>query len=509
MSSFRNLPPELLSLILRNLNSPRDLHSLISASPSCLHAFLGNKYRILLWLCVKGIQPGALRDALALHHAPRRTVAHGRMGLRCNEGVEPTDSEPFLSKYFSDATFEPPTDMADLTELLRLQSLVSRFAHGYFKEATALLGAPLAPSDPTIIGEVAPPSPTEWTRLQRAFFRYELYCRAFPSDKKPLYQCTHARDQCELFMDRLKPWEVEEITCVHNYLTRQVGSVVDAVEDLVVMEVLTADGARRMPSVDPSRWRRPNRRGSQVASGWYNFPPSMTSTADAAAAVGGTNATGEALATYLNELVPFGDLVPYGLGLFSDITQEDIPCFISNVSSCGLEYVQRLLDASDERQVQMVQEHAFLDREFLGEALRYSVSRRGLFARPRREKVINDDPNAANTGYSLFRRREDISNAMFSDSEAIIHDPLREMGYAFWDFDRIKAERPRLNLERAREVPDEEISSKRLRRNVLSVQTRLRGVVLPRAELTKIADMFAYRGWVGDEDEEEDEYEDE
>lgn len=506
MSSFDNLPPEILSLIQRNLNKRRDLHSLIAASPNCLHTFLGNRYRILLSVCVNGIQPGALRDALAVHHAPRRTVSHGRKGLRCNKGIQPIDCEPFLSKYFSDATFDVPTGMADVTALMQLQTRVFRFAHGYFMEATALLGAPLAPGDPPTMGDVAPPSPTEWTKFQRAFFRYELYCRAFPSDQRPLcLSRTAGRNQCELFMDRLKLWEVEEITCVHNYLTRLVGPVVDAAENRVVMEVFTADGARRIPSVDPSPRRRSNRRQSEVASERHLFHSSTTPTTDAAAAVDGANVTGEALAAYLEELVPFQDLEPYGLDLFADIVQEDIPCYISNVSSCGLEYIQHLLDARDKGQVQMVQEHALLFREFIGEALRYSVSRNRRRARTRREMVINDDPDAANTGYSLFRRRREVFDAMYSDTEAIIHDPLREMGYVFWDLDRIKAERPRLNLERAREVPDREISSKRLRRNVLSVETRLRGVVLPRAELTRIADMFAYCGWVGNGDEDDSE----
>ena len=107
--------------------------------------------------------------------------------------------------------------------------------------------------------------------------------------------------------------------------------------------------------------------------------------------------------------------------------------------------------------------------------------------RIRRGMVINNDPGAAKTGYSLFGRfGYRVYSGVYDCSNNIMYDLLREMGYVFWDYGKVKTAIPRANLERARDeaesagdLSDGEVSSRRLRRNRLSVEEKLKGAALP------------------------------
>lgn len=61
------------------------------------------------------------------------------------------------------------------------------------------------------------PSPLETIRIQRAFYRYELFCTMFPINNS-----THSDDPMDishLFLSIYEPWENEEIACIHDFLT--------------------------------------------------------------------------------------------------------------------------------------------------------------------------------------------------------------------------------------------------------------------------------------------------
>lgn len=56
--------------------------------------------------------------------------------------------------------------------------------------------------------------------LYRAFLRFEIYARVF-RPAQTLFDLTayDGQTQFQLFIRRFEPWEVEEITCVHQYLS--------------------------------------------------------------------------------------------------------------------------------------------------------------------------------------------------------------------------------------------------------------------------------------------------
>lgn len=148
MAALETLAPELLILIQRMVDSPRDLHSLISASPTCFRSFCLNRRQILLSVVVNGILPGALRHAVAICHVPPPVVSRSRQRKRRRHDPDiPSNSlKAFLDKYFSEEAFDLLTNITDIATLFRLQALVSRFADEYFVRATGLLCTTNAPT---------------------------------------------------------------------------------------------------------------------------------------------------------------------------------------------------------------------------------------------------------------------------------------------------------------------------------------------------------------------------
>lgn len=82
MATIKSLAPELLILIQRMLGSLRDLHSLIAALPPCFRTFRLNRTQFLSSVVVNGIQPGALRHAVAIFHAPPPPTTRSRQRKR-------------------------------------------------------------------------------------------------------------------------------------------------------------------------------------------------------------------------------------------------------------------------------------------------------------------------------------------------------------------------------------------------------------------------------------------
>lgn len=211
--ALRCLPPELLSGILRLLDSPRDLLSLIIASPRCRAAFNSAPTIFITSALRNAIEPEALPYALAAI----RLLA-----------IEPTQSEAldsFLKAYFGKCSFAFPADMAGLRLLCRLYICVSFFIDDYSSRAMRTMTSDPSPS-PAIM---SPLSRTKSARFQRAFFWYEIYCALFPT--APRECIVGLKVQASRFLTHLAIWEVEEISCVHFYLTTFMGNYINRLEN--------------------------------------------------------------------------------------------------------------------------------------------------------------------------------------------------------------------------------------------------------------------------------------
>lgn len=64
-------------------------------------------------------------------------------------------------------------------------------------------------------------SATENRRIERAFIRFELYCRLFGKDMEYGKEIKSV-EQVDIFLVKLPAWEIEQLACVHDYLFRRI-----------------------------------------------------------------------------------------------------------------------------------------------------------------------------------------------------------------------------------------------------------------------------------------------
>lgn len=486
MGPLDALAPELLVLIQQALDSPRDLYALIAASPVCLHIFDSHRASILASVLINSVEPVALHHALAVSHAPTSLTDGTSMRPRLPVPKVPPPLQSFLDEYFCNS-LEIPTDIPRLTSLCRLQRLVSRFSNDYFLHTTRLLQIP--PANETGPAYSAPLSLTERARLERAFFRYELYSRLFPlGPGMSIKSVFSGGTQFGLFLERLEPWEVEEISCVHNYFTSLVRELIVALEDRVVRAVLMSPGLETPDGAQPSfpdavthgspsnNSKPPDRCNHQSTPG-----------ADNSAVIN----CGDRLDRN-QELVPFADLELHGLTLFETVRRRDVPRFISNMASFGLEHMARLLDGDDDQKKVMIRKHAPFGRDFLPEALKHTPLLDSEHPPPAHAEgdVLDNDPRHPNLGYVLFSRKGlTLYHEIYNHSRDLVYNPLRERGYVFWDSARVKIPAVQQCLKEAKDVSRDTVLSKSwLRRE--SVEERLSGVRIPRSQMRSVIREF-------------------
>lgn len=66
------------------------------------------------------------------------------------------------------------------------------------------------------------PSASEIHRMERTFFRFEIYCNLFRKYKTLSEKRFTPKEQMELFLKQFPPWEVEQLVCVRDYLLRYI-----------------------------------------------------------------------------------------------------------------------------------------------------------------------------------------------------------------------------------------------------------------------------------------------
>ncbi|KAJ6789205.1 hypothetical protein PWT90_06796 [Aphanocladium album] len=242
---FEAIPNELIFLILSHCDSKRDLHSLIAASPCCYRVFASSPGSVLLPL-LRRIVPSALwRDFAAVCRADIFTQTDATTGSIARK----EDVCLFLDRYFGSG-FDIPSDKASIVAAFRLHATISYFVSDYVNTAAGeiaflaehgvdgsacsvrpgrsirssspdssslpLQGRTSRTTDATAFKTV---SSAEHVRFFRGFLRLELQSRVFRRARR-IFPMIPGREQYDLFLRRMPPWAVEELTCAHDYLTR-------------------------------------------------------------------------------------------------------------------------------------------------------------------------------------------------------------------------------------------------------------------------------------------------
>ena len=247
-NSFDRLPAELITPILLELPTSQSLYSLLRASPRSYQVFLASKEKILISLMRQTIQPAALFDALAAIQASQ---------LR-GKGSDRREVLTFLRKYENrrhKALEQEPmllnvTSAVSLCQLYRstqcfIKDLTSR-SNFYLRRCGArrVMQTRSSPREdfsfPGFDGlwrgkgfsidrdfRYTPLSEGEEARLQRAFYRYELYTQIFSSSIGG--KLWGLPSDSHFFLKKYQHWEVEELACVSNYLWSLLSSSFDRV----------------------------------------------------------------------------------------------------------------------------------------------------------------------------------------------------------------------------------------------------------------------------------------
>lgn len=154
-----------------------------------------------------------------------------------------------------------PSDIVRVIGFAKLLALVNRFVDEYALHAARRMGLELG-SD-----QFPPISTSERARIQRAFFRYELYSRVFMVSGSGI----DGIDQGRFFFSKLRSWETDEIVHAHKYLASLTGEVIDDWQEQVVQAALAAPGARIPAGLDPNTHGTDERHTTGIMT-WGRLP---------------------------------------------------------------------------------------------------------------------------------------------------------------------------------------------------------------------------------------------
>ncbi|GJN69583.1 hypothetical protein PLICBS_003632 [Purpureocillium lilacinum] len=239
---FQSLPTEILGMILRSIDTPKDLDAAVRAYSTWFRIFHTAPARTLSEVLRNSVHPAIIGDMIVAAKCPRIGRVLG------------TDFAKLYGDYTADiVTFtedllqnQPrlrrcPEYMPGLTSLSRLIVRTSLLADDFFRRAISALARPRGGcannnedgnSFAPVRREFDNLSHTERARLQRAFARLETYIEVFSSFNP------RGREQSRQILQNLEPWEVEEMSCVYHHFVQKLGKKVCEEQDRLVDRVL-------------------------------------------------------------------------------------------------------------------------------------------------------------------------------------------------------------------------------------------------------------------------------
>lgn len=503
---LRDLPPELLSMILEAVDSPPNLHHLIAALCACYRVFALSPERCLSSTLRNAILPAARRYAIALLHIPSPLP-----GARVPEA---TAIKEFLAEHLDDHNIVFPKDRASLVALSRRHFRIIRFLEHYAGRSLQGLETSNIPnrsfpwwaSDHVDLGShwnleqnsvCSRLSFTERSRFQRAFYLHELYCKAFPIDPDSRDGDTilPSAAQYSHFLRRLHVREGEEMTCVHQYFVSLTCGITDDIEEQFVQAVHAAPGLKH-PTVRARSSSRDSRKRRRLAlpssAGFmedatvslcrsppaFNLPSGDPSTASRE---NGTNSEVDMRGFSYMELI--------GLDLYSNDGRHEAFENASFLSSLGLDFVYDLLIANDEQRRETIRANNPAQRAFLREAIEHHPQF-GF----RNTTSQEEDASQSPLGWSMLRN---INGSCYRTYLRDPANPLHDKAYIFWDAWRLQDPAIKARLYANQNMGPEDLRAIYSLRRGRSAEERLRGYKVPLSEMKRIVHLFesTYNPW--------------
>lgn len=213
------LPPELKIEVMQRVDEISSLSTLIHSIPSFFNVFINAKGTILHSVLRRAIQPLVTQDALTVVASSKLTVPG------------PDEVRQFLEEYKHrlkiknlTALTEPSSPLSLHIDLAQKHKLVEWFTNDLC--GSILSTHPFDHQQNEI--KPLPVSTDETVRIHRALYRFELYCDLF----RPTIPSRLGSDEArERLLDLWPAWEVEELSCIHKYLSRRLSDVIDEVAE--------------------------------------------------------------------------------------------------------------------------------------------------------------------------------------------------------------------------------------------------------------------------------------
>ena len=243
-TSLEDLPAELITAILYTVASPTAIRSLIQASARCYKIFLLCKDDILLTTLREFLRPEIKSHLLMVREAYALPPFGGNIwSLAQQHGPERV--EAFVNKFSRDHQFGGQVLHSVTPHFvvpqLRTVCTMEYFVEDYCDWVSDHLRSSKrhSPTTELVTGMPSPPrahqdlSRVERWRLQRAFFRFEIFSTALhcagAHDRAPSAKLFSQRHN-DRFLNILQPWEREEFVCILDYLSAKVEAVFDKLE---------------------------------------------------------------------------------------------------------------------------------------------------------------------------------------------------------------------------------------------------------------------------------------
>ncbi|KAM3065823.1 hypothetical protein ACMFMG_009952 [Clarireedia jacksonii] len=215
--ALEDLSVELKVNILEFISDISSLHALVRASPLFYRAYF-HRRKLILWTVLfnqfEHYDSVVLSEALAAQQASQITWEDSCQ--RRNDLMEFLTGYKNRSQTSTTANRED-LDVDTLAAIAKRQLLINQLSSQFSRSRLSF--------DPVTGQKVEafePLSHTEAVRIQRALYRYELFCAVFPPNPvrghRFLSDPLDAQEKAHYLLSLYQPWEVEEMICVHDYL---------------------------------------------------------------------------------------------------------------------------------------------------------------------------------------------------------------------------------------------------------------------------------------------------
>lgn len=195
------LPNELKTTILAMLPDFETLRSFVLVSSDFYWAFKAEEVEITGQILLREIPRPLFEESVALREAKSDRATRW----------SPPQTKGFFKKYSSRVSeFLRTCDLPQALELIQYHRTVQNLAHEFAESAFAIAEEQFAKVKGSLHLSLA-----EKIRMQRAFYRFELYF-AFFGDPERRVASSHSGEQAKAFWDYFPAWEVEQIACVYD-----------------------------------------------------------------------------------------------------------------------------------------------------------------------------------------------------------------------------------------------------------------------------------------------------